>query len=241
MFLLLASFGSGGDFVHQRNFRTLPNSPSKYSIRCARGSASLKITFVYLHSDFALSFGIERWYTILHNMNPRVYCSAVALTLAAFLVACTEAKPVSFPMRTALPFGSVQMTVESTEATSDMNRKGILVHARMEGLEGESQARVAAQSWDQLFRLADRDGKKYRCRRILPTDIYYHSFNAGTRGGEAPYDRHYSEEDAYTPVPTDWILRFDVPLDAEGFTLLIDNMRFHKGDQPVAIGVPLDR
>ena len=32
-----------------------------------------------------------------------------------------------------------------------------------------------------------------------------------------------------------------VPLDAEGFTLLVDNSRFNTGTQPAYIAVPLDR
>ena len=174
-------------------------------------------------------------------MKLSIQSALIVAMLALFLTACTHTVPVSYPMRTVLPFGKVQMTVESTEATSDMSRKGILVHARMDGLEGESQARVAAQSWNQLFQLTDRNGKKYNCYRVLPTDVYYQNFSGGTRGGEKAWSPRGSQEDAYSPVPTDWILRFNVPLDAEGFTLLVDNSRFNTGTQPAYIAVPLDR
>ncbi len=157
--------------------------------------------------------------------------------LAALLTACTHTAPVSYPMRAVLPLGQVQMTVESTEASSDMSRKALLVHVRMDNFEGESHARVAGQSWNQLFRVADRNGKKYNCRRFLPTDSYYRSF---ADGGHRAWERGRTEEDAYSPIPADWIMRFDVPLDAEGFSLLVDN-RFHQGTQPSDIRVALDR
>jgi hypothetical protein len=174
-------------------------------------------------------------------MSFRFPASLIALVLVASLAACTHTAPVSYPMRTVLPFGKVQMSVDGTEATSDLSRKGILVRATMSGLEGESQARVAAQSWNQLFQLTDRNGKKYNCYRVLPTEVYYQAFNGGTRGGERAWSPERSGEDAYSPVPTDWILRFNVPLDAEGFTLLIDNSRFNTGTQPAYIAVALDR
>ena len=102
----------------------------------------------------------------------------------------------------------------------------------MEKLEGQEQARVASQSWDQLFMLADRNGKKYKCHRFLPTDYYYKNYaNMGGRGAD----------DSFSTVPTQWIMHFDVPLDAEGFTLLLNNMTFHAGSQPMSIAVRLDR
>ena len=162
--------------------------------------------------------------------------NAIAMALAASLLAC-HTQPVSYPMRSTLPLGQVEMTIESTEASSDMSRMALLVHVRMDNFDGESQARVAGQSWNQLFEVTDRNGKKYHCRRFLPTDSYYRGFTDGS--GHA-WERGRSEEDAYSPIPTDWIMRFDVPLDASGFTLLVDN-RFHQGTQPSNISVPLDR
>ncbi len=144
-------------------------------------------------------------------------------------------------MHSPFGFGNTTVKVDSTEASSDMDRKAILVHMTMNGLDGESQARVASQSWNQWFRLADRNGKKYKCFRFLPTDYYYQSFHYGGRGGERAWDRSLTPENAFSPVPSDWIAHFNVPLDAEGFTLLMDNMTFHQGSQPVAIAVPLDR
>jgi len=167
--------------------------------------------------------------------------ATAALLLLASRIACTEAKPTNYPMHTPFGFGNTQVTVDSTEASSDMSRKAILVHITMNNLDGESQARVASQSWDQWFRLRDQNGKKYKCRRFLPTDYYYQNFHYEGRGGERAWGGSRSPEDAFSPVPTDWIARFDVPLDAEGFALLLDNMTFHQGGQPVAIAVPLDR
>jgi hypothetical protein len=156
---------------------------------------------------------------------------------AASLTACTHTQPVSYPMRAVLPLGKVEMTVESTEATSDMSRTGLLVHVRLDNLDGEAQARVAGQSWCHLFHVTDRDGKKFNCRRFLPADSYYQNF---ADGGHKAWERGWSQEDAYSPVPTEWIIRFDVPLDAAGFTLFIDNT-FHQGTQPSDMSVALDR
>jgi hypothetical protein len=166
--------------------------------------------------------------------------NAAPVLLLAFLTACTEVKPASYPMRAALPFGTVAMSVQSTEASSDLSKQSILVHVRMENLEAESQARVASQSWDQLFKLVDRDGKKYKCHRFLPTDYYYENYHYGGRGGEQAWSSR-DKEDIFSTVPKDWIMHFDVPSEAGGFTLLINNLTFHAGSQPMSIAVPLDR
>lgn len=158
--------------------------------------------------------------------------------LVSSLIACTEAKPDSYAMGAAVPFGSVGFSVRSTESTSDMDGKSILVHVRMDSREGQEQARVASQSWQSFFTLADRNGKKYKCRKILPTDYYYQTYSGGTARGEKAWSNTLNPETAFSPVPTDWILRFDVPWQAEGFTLVIDNMSFHR---PGVMAVPLDR
>lgn len=162
----------------------------------------------------------------------------VAGLLVTSLIACTEAKPDGYAMGAAVPFASVGFSVRSTESTSDLDGKSILVHVRMDSLEGQEQARVASQSWQSFFTLADRNGKKYKCRRILPTDYYYQTYSGGTARGEKTWSNTLNPETAFSPVPTDWILRFDVPLQAEGFTLVIDNMSFHR---PGVMAVPLDR
>jgi len=163
-------------------------------------------------------------------------CRCALGLLLVSLVACIATKPVSYPMRSPLPFGTIQMTVDGTESSSELSRQALLVHIRMYNMEGESQARVAGQSWNQLFQVSDRNGKKYNCRRFLPADYYYQNFSGVPRGGE-----RLSPEDAYSPVPTEWIARFDVPSDAQGFTLLIDSTHFHTGTQPAYLAVPLDR
>lgn len=165
--------------------------------------------------------------------------SAFALLLL-FLNACTDPTPTKYAMHTPFGFGNTQITVDSTEATEDMNKKSILVHLRMTNLDGASQARVASQSWDQWFKLTDRNGKKYKCFRFQPTDYYYQNFHYAGRGGEQAWSSQ-DKEDIFSTVPSDWIMHFDVPSDAEGFTLLLNNMTFHQGSQPVAIAVPLDR
>jgi len=172
---------------------------------------------------------------------PMYRIAAPVLLLLAVLAACTATKPVSYPMRTTLPFGSIEMTVDSTESTLDMERQALLVHIRMSNLEGERQARVAGQSWNQLFQVSDGKGKKYNCRRFLPADAYYQNFSGGTRGGEKAWGGSRAPEDTYLTVPTQWIARFDVPADASGFTLLIDSARFHTGTQPAYMAVALDR
>jgi hypothetical protein len=131
------------------------------------------------------------------------------------------------------------MSVNSTGVSSDLDKQSILVYVRMESLEGQEQARVASQSWDQWFKLADQNGKKYRCRRFLPADYYYRGFSqvgGVSSGGRQPQDQNW-----FSPVPTQWIMHFDVPLEARGFTLLINSMTFHTAGQPVAIAVKLDR
>jgi hypothetical protein len=172
------------------------------------------------------------------RISRSAWTSFVAILFLVSLLACTEIKPDSYAMGSAVPFGSVGFSVRSTESTSDMNGKAILVHARMESLEGQEQARVASQSWQSFFNLVDHNGKKYKCRRILPTDYYYQNYSGGTSRGEKAWGKSLDPETAFSPVPTDWILRFDVPLEAEGFTLVIDNMSFHR---PGVMAVPLDR
>ena len=162
--------------------------------------------------------------------------SIIVAALALLMLAC-HTQPASYPMRSTLPLGQVEMMIESTETSSDISRMALLVHVRMANFDGEKQARVAGQSWNQLFQVTDRKGKKYNCWRFLPTDSYYRGFTDGS--GHA-WERGRTQEDAYSPIPTDWIMRFDVPLDASGFTLLVDN-RFHYGTQPSDITVPLDR
>jgi hypothetical protein len=175
---------------------------------------------------------------IIGGIIRSAWAGFVAVLILASLLACTEAKPEGYGMGSAVPFGSVGFSVRSAESTSDMSGKAILVHARMESLEGQEQARVASQSWQSFFHLVDRNGKKYKCRRILPTDYYYQTYSGGTTRGERAWSKSLNPETAFSPVPTDWILRFDVPLDAEGFTLVIDNMSFHR---PGVMAVPLDR
>lgn len=170
--------------------------------------------------------------------SPPARAAFVAMLLLSSLLACTEMKPDSYAIGSAVPFGSVGFSVRSTESTSDMSGKAILVHARMESLDGQEQARVASQSWQSFFNLVDRNGKKYKCRRILPTDYYYQTYSGGIARGEKAWSNTLNPETAFSPVPTDWILRFDVPLEARGFTLVIDNMSFHR---PGVMAVPLDR
>ena len=175
---------------------------------------------------------------IVTGISRSAWAGVVVMLLLVSLLACTEVKPDSYAMGSPVPFGSVRFSVRSTEATSDMSGKAILVHARMESLEGQEQARVASQSWQSFFNLVDRNGKKYKCRRILPTDYYYQTYSGGTARGERAWSNTLNPETAFSPVPTDWILRFDVPLEAEGFTLVIDNMSFHR---PGVMAVALDR
>ena len=163
--------------------------------------------------------------------------AAAALILAASL-ACTEPTRTSYPMRTTFDFGNVRMSVDSTESTSDINKKAIIVHATVNNFDGDAQARVASQSWNQWFKLADKDGKKYRCVRFQPTDMYYQGFSDG---GHRAWASKNEREDYFATLPSSWVMHFDVNGDADGFTLLINNMSFHQGSQPVAIAVPLDR
>ena len=168
----------------------------------------------------------------------RALIATFTVLVVVVLGSCTEPAPASYPMRAVLPFGTVNLSVNSTSVSSDLDKRSILVYVRMESLEGQEQARVASQSWDQWFKLADQAGKKYKCRRFLPADYYYRSFShvgGPTFGNQTP------DPDSFSPVPTQWIMHFDVPLDAQGFTLLINNMTFHTAGQPVAIAVKLDR
>jgi len=168
----------------------------------------------------------------------RSFIAAITLLLTVVLGSCAEPTPASYPMRTVLPFGTVNLSVNSTAVSSDLDKQSILVYVRMESLEGQAQARVASQSWDQWFKLADQNGKRYRCRRFLPADYYYRNFS---QVGGAAFGNQKQDQDSFSPVPTQWIMHFDVPLEAQGFTLLINNRTFHTSGQPVAIAVKLDR
>jgi len=169
----------------------------------------------------------------------RSLIASITLLLVVVLGSCAEPTPASYPMRAVLPFGTVNMSVNSTGVSSDLDKQSILVYVRMESLEGQEQARVASQSWDQWFKLADQNGKKYRCRRFLPADSYYRSFSQV--GGASSLGKQAEDRNSFSPVPTQWIMHFDVPLEARGFTLLINNMTFHTAGQPVAIAVKLDQ
>jgi hypothetical protein len=162
--------------------------------------------------------------------------TTIALLLVIALDSCREPTPASYPMRAALPFGTVHMSVNSTEVSSDLDKQSILVYVRMESLEGQEQARVASQSWNQWFTLADQTGKKYRCRRLLPADEYYRNFSQV--GGANKWGRPPQDQNSFSP--TQWILHFDVPLEVRGFTLIINNSTFHTSGQPEAIAVKLD-
>jgi hypothetical protein len=161
---------------------------------------------------------------------------AAALMLVTLLNACTAPKPATYPMGQVLPFGSIEMSVHGTEVSSEGSRKSVLVRVTMSNLESKEQARVAAQSWQRWFKLVDRSDKSYKCIYILPTDYYYKRLSQKNFG-----DGSWADESTSSSIPKEWVLLFRAPLDAQGFTLLIDNATFGKSSQPLSIAVPLDR
>ncbi len=186
----------------------------------------------------------QRWMRIVATspakfMLPRGR-GAAAVVLVASLCACIEPKPVSYPTGTTLPFGKIGMSVHGTEASSEGSHKSVLVHVTMSNLESQSQARVASQSWQQFFRLEDRNEKTYRCRYILPSDYYYKKLAERDYRGTSAWGNTWSDEST-SSIPTEWVLLFQVPLDAQGFTLLVNNSTFGTSGQPGRIAVALDR
>jgi len=173
-----------------------------------------------------------------HTYTERTASAAAALLLGLCLGACTEPKPTTYPMNTVLPFGKIEMSVQGTEASSEGSHKSVAVRVRMNNLESQSQARVASQSWQQFFKLVDSNGKKYRCRYILPTDYYYKKL-AENRDVHA-WGSTWADENAPS-TPRDWVLIFTTDLDAQGLTLFINNATFGTSNQPLSIAVPLDR
>ena len=171
----------------------------------------------------------------------RARSSAAGLLALLSLIACndlTEHQRTPYAVGAPIPFYNLQLYVQGTGVSSNLDRHSIEVRLHMSGFEGQGQARVASESWQRFFKLVDRDGKKYSCKKLLPADEYYRSgYESERQGSRAnPWQR-----DSWADVPTQWILQFETPLDAQDFTLLIDNMSPHRGDQPEYMSVRLDR
>jgi len=164
----------------------------------------------------------------------------VAAVLLLSLVGCTEPTPVSFPMRTVLPFGSLGMMVDNTEVTEKENKSSVLVHVSISQFDDPVQASVASESWQRWFWLLDDAGNRYKCQYILPSNYYYRKLSERDPRGPRAWARTWADEATVTP-PREWILWFQAPVDARGFTLIVDNESFGKRGQPLRLAVPLNR
>lgn len=180
----------------------------------------------------------------MNTRSTRVHLPWPALAAAALLLvwlsACSEPTPVSFPMRSVLPFGSLGMVVDNTEVTEKENKNSILVHVSISQFDDPGQARVASESWQRWFWLVDGAGNRYKCKYILPSNYYYRKLSEKNSNGVRSWGQTWADETTNTP-PREWILLFQTPADTRGFTMIVDNESFGNRGQPLRIAVPLDR
>lgn len=163
-------------------------------------------------------------------------CIVLAI-IAQLLIGCTKSetaveKPTHFLMGRSISLGPYTITVSHTEVSAAKGKYKIAVFFDWAGLPDLDVLNITMIQRERgtMFKLMDDAGHKYPADTITTADAY-HGWERS--GGESLLKEMISPSKV-----RQWVVIFEVPLDTQGHTLLLENPDQREG-QPRFAAVSL--